>query len=98
MPKTLAEEIYEQCGRHPNEPPWPELRASEQQHWIKLADLTYRRVMEQFGIPPLKNGMPRVDWDPDGQSDQRFSVLVTEDDPVLLMAVDSGLELRPDSL
>jgi hypothetical protein len=42
-------------------------------------------------VPPLKNGMPRVAYD---QDDKTVSVLVTEDSPVFLLGVDSGLELQ----
>jgi hypothetical protein len=44
-------------------------------------------------IPTLSNGMPRVDWDPNGIGGAHLSAILTEDEPIALMAADSGLEL-----
>jgi hypothetical protein len=44
-------------------------------------------------VPPFPNGMPRVDWDASQGPGARFSVLLAEDEPLHVMAGDSGLEL-----
>ncbi len=45
-------------------------------------------------IPPLDNGLPRVDWVADTPSGvPEFSALVAEDAPIFLLATDAGLEL-----
>jgi hypothetical protein len=42
-------------------------------------------------VPPLKNGLDRVAWDPDGPD--HISVIVTEEDGVFIMAADTGCKL-----
>jgi len=44
-------------------------------------------------VPPLKNGFERIDYDVNAPDGVRINVLITEDEPVSLLAVDSGLEL-----
>jgi hypothetical protein len=39
-------------------------------------------------VPPLANGMPRVDYDP-ASPEERFTAIVTDDEPIFLLAGDS---------
>ena len=44
-------------------------------------------------IPPLRNGFERVSYDTEPIGGARLHAFVTEDEPIGLMSVDSGLEL-----
>lgn len=58
-----------------------------------LSEAAAERVASSSSsVPPLKNGFPRVKM-----IDGRIFVLVTEDVPVDVMAVDSGLVLEHDA-